>query len=492
MARRKDEKNVEPADLSNLTGSYVASMRSKRPRKEGAATFDIVMSDLNILGDVKYVLLVGNEPFDRMVGGFPFGRISEVFGLENCGKTAMMIRAMCRFQANHIYEVISREGFIYTVKRVPPEKIVTIQCYVDNEHSLETGFKTTITDTSYDSEGKEIRETVTMKTALMVADTIDHIFSGIERFIDKIREAEEIIKEDGSERIVFGVFITDTIAGTSCREELERPWGDRDYPRQAAQISEGFRCLTNDISRHNVAAIFTNQVRGKFKDYAVPGHRGRINTPQEDDFSTFGGKALSFYSTHRVFMFKSPAKYTLVSGAQFPAGYLIGFRTAKNRLRKPGREARMVLLFDEKEGGLHNELSILESMLFLRVAERGEDGSISFKFRKNHIETTTFAQNVVLDDKSDAIRRRKPRDPSIDGRWQWRSFYRAHRSDLDLLWEAAMRHAYETEGLDEFYEPEVEGDDGIDGEDQDTDTSTPPPRRRMRAQALPGVAPEDA
>ncbi|MBV5345516.1 MAG: hypothetical protein JZU63_08310, partial [Rhodoferax sp.] len=106
-------------------------------------------------------------------------------------------------------------------------------------------------------------------------------------------------------------FLVDTIAGTSSKEELAKEWGERDYPRQAQQISEGFRCVTNEISRHNVAMICTNQVRTKFKDLQQGGgYKARFNTPQADDFSTFGGKALAFYSPHRAFMFQVPVQYT--------------------------------------------------------------------------------------------------------------------------------------------------------------------------------------
>jgi len=470
----------------DLTESFVASMLRCRPKKEGAATFDIVMSDEDILGDVKYVLLTGVDSYDRIVGGFPFGRISEVFGLENCGKTAMMVRAMCRFQTGHIYEVVSREGFIYTVKQVKPEKIEVIKCYVDNEHSLEKGFKVTITDVAYDAEGKEVIERTTMKTAIMMCDTVDQIFQAMDIFIEKIKGREKYNAEEQTGHIVFGVFLVDTIAGTSSKEELEREWGERDYPRQAQQISLGFRCIVNEVSRHNVAAIFTNQVRTKFKDLQQGGgYRARFNTPQAGDFSTFGGKALGFYSSHRVFMFQIPIKYTLVKEAQFPAGYLIGFRTVKNRIRKPGREARMVLLFDEEQGGLHNVLSLLESMCFLKVAELRDDGSISFLFRKFKVETTTFAENVTLEEPKEGKQKRQ-KDPGIDGRYEWISFYRAHRSDLERLWEVAMRRAYETEGLSEFYKPDAKDkEDAVDADPE------PRPTRASRKQPIPGVADDD-
>ncbi len=169
----------------DLTERFVQSINMSRPKKIGVGTFEFVMCDNEILGDVKYVLLVGNDSYDTFVGGFPFGRISEVFGLENCGKTAMMVRSMCRFQAKHIYEVTSRKGFVYTLKRVDPKRVRLIKAYIDNEGSLEKGFKITIRDVTYDENGKEIVEVTTMeKTGIGLCDTIEQVFMAADKFLD--------------------------------------------------------------------------------------------------------------------------------------------------------------------------------------------------------------------------------------------------------------------------------------------------------------------
>ena len=449
-------------DLSEL---FVHSINMSRPKKPGAGTFRWTMSDDEIQGDVRYVLLTGNDSYDTFVGGFPFGHISEVFGLENCGKTALMIRSMCRFQARHIYEIVSRDGFIPVLKRVDPKRIRLIKAYIDNEGSLEKSFKIGIRDVTYNENGEEVVEKISMeKTGLGLCDTIEQVFMAVDKFLQIIKDAEQENDDlDEDERkVIFGLFIVDTIAGTSSKDEIEREWGERDYPRAAGKISEGFRRLRGEISRRNVAFICTNQVRTQFREQQGGGYRARFSTPQVADFATFGGKALSFYAAHRVFMFQMPVKYTLVKGAQFPAGYLIGFRTHKNRLRKGGREGRMVLLFDEELGGLHNSFSILETMIFLNVAELHEGGQITFKFRKFGVETTTFAENIRLDEPDDGKRARKRQsDPEIDGRYQWLSFYNAHRSDLDRLWQTAIKKANTDEGLHAF-SPEQKGEDEDD------------------------------
>lgn len=464
----------------NLTEMFVSSVNLSRPKKAGTATFDFTMSDKDIFGDVKYVLLTGNEPFDQFTGGFPMGRISEVFGLENCGKSALMLRSMCRFQAHHIYEVVDKKGFIYTLKRVDTKRIRHIMVYIDNEGSLEKGFKLGIRDTTFDENGAEhTEETELTGCGVGLTDTIEQVFLAVEKFLKIIRQAEKEIKEAESDEIVFGMLIVDTVAGTSSKDEMEREWGERDFPRAAAKISEGFRRLRAEITRHNVSIVCTNQVRTNYNQQGG-GYRVRYSTPQDKDFSTFGGRALAFYATHRIFMFQVPIKYTLVKGAQFPAGFLVGFRTVKNRLRKPLREARMVLLFDEEQGGFHNIFSLLDSLVFLRVAEfgkgdedEGKGGCVRFLFRKFGIETTTFAENVKPDEElKDAAsgnrRKKKVEDPEIEDRWQWPAFYRAHRADLDKLWRVAVDKANATEGLDEFYKPEGEQASGEDADPEPT------------------------
>lgn len=466
-------------ERKDLTALYVSEINRCRPKKTEGGTFEFAMSDKNIFGDVKYVLLTGNEPFDTFTGGFPFGRISEVYGLENCGKSALMIRAMCRFQAKHIYEVVGKNGFIYALKRVDPSNIRLIRAYIDNEGSLEKGFKLGIEDVTFDENGKEVIEEIMLdKIGVGLTDTIEHVFLAYDKFMKVMAVAEAENEEEERDEVIFGAFIVDTVAGTSSKDEIKKDWGERDYPRAAQQISEGFRRLRAETVRHNIAAIFTNQVRKAFNEHQGGGkYRPKFATPQSEDFSTYGGKALAFYATHRIFMFQVPIKYTLVKGSQFAAGFLIGFKTVKNRLRKPLREGRMVLLFDEQHGGLHNILGLLETLIFLKVAELHEDGSVTFLFRKYEIETTTFAENVKFNGDGEGKpetraprSRRKPKDPEIDGRYQWISFYKAHRPDIEKLWQVAVEKANKVEGLDEFYQPEA-------GEDGDPDPEDAPPRR---------------
>lgn len=454
----------KPVDLTEV---YVSKMRACKPKKGDHGTFEFEDSENEILADIKYVLTTGITAFDEIVGGFPFGRMTEIFGLESCGKTAMVVRSAIRAQCKHIYEVVARDGSIYKLKRLEPKKMEIMVAYIDNEHSLEKGFKIAIDNIEFDKDGNEIVEKISMRAAVGRCDTIDMVFKAVDKLIEVIHEREEQLEEDKEDKLVFGVMIVDTIAGTSSKEEMTKDWGEDDYPRQAKQISEGFRILKNDISRHNIAAIFTNQVRTAMTPVMV-GRKIRYGTPQEKDFSTFGGKALGFYASHRVFMFSMPTKYTLVKGSKFAAGCLIGFRTTKNRLRKPNREGRMALIYDDEKGGLHDIFSKLETLLFLDLAEFHDNGEISFKFKSNGVTTSTFEQHVSLEEQDDrSSKKKKDKNPRIEGRYEWPSFYRAHRSDFDLLWQAAIKKVNTIEGLDGFYPTTANEDNGEDDDEED-------------------------
>jgi hypothetical protein len=86
--------------------------------------------------------------------------------------------------------------------------------------------------------------------------------------------------------------------------------------------------------------------------------------------------------------------YKINPKSKFANGMLIGFRSIKNRVKKPFREGRMVILFGDGEGaggGFSNEFSILETLLYMKYAEYSEaTKAISFKFAKFKIPTTTF------------------------------------------------------------------------------------------------------
>ncbi len=448
-----------------------AKFQQTKPKTDEGGTFEVTLSNDNILADIKYVLTTGIKPFDDIIGGFPFGRISEIYGLEASGKTALMVRSAIRAKLGHIYEVKSRQGTRYTLERVKPDTYDVTIVYVDNEQSLEDGYKIEIVNVEYDANGTPIKTRHRLDAFIARCDTVEYLFKIVDETIAMIKtmqkETEKKEKDSGDtseHREQFVLIIVDTIAGTSSKEEMTQEWGKDDYNRQAKQYHSGFRTMKNDLSRYNVAMLCTNQATDNIGG-ETDAYKKKF-LPPDAGFRSFGGKALKFYATHRIFMKPLDQKYTLVRGAQFAAGALIEFYSSKNRIRKPKRSGRMVLLYDEEEGGLHTVLSILETLILLKFVEYDE-GEYVFKFEANKIETTTFnnEKNSLEEDDEDSTPNlggpakkgvkkpsRRPRDPRILERAEWMSFYHAHKADFDLMYEAALNYAFTIEGL----EPPIE------------------------------------
>ncbi len=415
-------KSVRLKGPKDLTSRVIAKIRAGRP-KDGDAnrdcTFEVTRSSETILSKVRYVLSTGMECYDGAtgIGGLPFGRVVEVYGLDGAAKTAMALRCAIRMQQRKIFERVKRvdaPGEETAVDLVQvKEDVPVFTIYIDNEQSI-------------DEDGKTKIDGMELDVAVARCDTIDQMFKIMDSAIDGVAEFE---KETGVE--CFIAIIVDTIAGTSSREEVKAKWEDVDYPRQPKQLREGFRVMMRKISRRNVLALFTNQVSEKYQKSG--GKHGRSLIPQDDDFSTFGGRALKFFASIRIFQTQVNAQYKLNRNARFPHGRTIQFTVTKNRLGKPWRSGRMVLLY---EGGLNNTYSKLETLVFLKLAERTEKGEVKFRFRAAGITPTTFDQ--IEGERG---------SPSITCPEEWPGFYQAHQADFDELWKRALALMF-TEGAE--------------------------------------------
>lgn len=434
MAKRKPPVEVDEND------ALIASLRSVAPTGADACSWEISRTTDLVMSQVKYVLTTGIDSFDDIVGGMPFGRMTELFGLESCGKTAMAIRCAARAMKKHICEVIHHEDGLPEYRPLKPEECKIVVVYIDNEQSL-------------DEDGKLVVDGEKLDVVGCRFDTTDDIFKAIDQAIKFQKKRLEEEAKDGIKR--FMLIVVDTIASTSTKQELEQKWGTQDFPRQPQQISRGLRKLTRKVNRNNVCILFTNQVRVKFQEAAPKKGGGQSLQIKASDYTSPGGLALRFYASHRVFMYAMQQKYKLLPTSQFAAGLLIGFHTIKNRLRPPLRDGRMVLLFDKKKGGLNNVLSTLENLEFLGFAECGSETKHidwTLKFAKNGVEPSTFGEKLerTLDDEEEdpAPRRGRKKDPGFKTRAEWPKFYEEHQEDIKKLWDKSIDYAMATEGLE--------------------------------------------
>lgn len=434
MAKKKQAVEVDENE------GLIAKLRSMAPTGEDACSWEISRTTDLVLSQVKYVLTTGIDSFDDEVGGMPFGRMTELFGLESCGKTAMAIRCAARAMKKHICEVIHNDDGLPEYRPLKPEECKVVVVYIDNEQSL-------------DEDGKLVVDGEKLDVVGCRFDTTDDVFKAIDGALAYQKKRMESEAKDGIKR--FMLIVVDTIASTSTKQELDQKWGTQDFPRQPQQISRGLRKLTRKVNRFNTCVVFTNQVRTKFQENAPKKGGGQALQIRASDYTSPGGFALRFYASHRVFMYALQQKYKLIPTSQFAAGLLIGFHTIKNRLRPPLRDGRMVLLFDKKKGGFNNVLSTLENLEFLGFAEVGSETKhtdFTLKFAKNGIEPTTFGGKLetTLDEEEEnpMPRRGRKKDPGFKTRAEWPQFYADHAEDIKKLWDAAINYAMSTEGLE--------------------------------------------
>lgn len=172
------------------------------------------------------------------VGGFPRGRIIEVYGPEASGKTTIALHAIAEAQ-----------------------KAGGIAAFVDAEHSLSTSYAANL---GIKVEDLLISQPDFGEQALEIVDTL--IRSG-----------------------AVDLIVLDSVAALTPRAEIEGEMGDTHVGLQARLMSQALRKITANVSRSKTIVIFVNQLRMKI---GVPAYMN----PE----TTTGGNALRFYSSVRI------------------------------------------------------------------------------------------------------------------------------------------------------------------------------------------------
>lgn len=185
------------------------------------------------------VIPTGSVVIDKALGagGFPRGRIIEVYGPESSGKTTLTLTVIAQAQ---------RRG--------------GVAAFIDVEHALDPQYAQ--------------RLGVNMSELL-----VSQPDSGEEA----LQIAETLIKSNAVDVVVI-----DSVAALITKAELEGQIGDASVGGQARLMSQAMRKLTAIISRAKTCCIFTNQIREK------------IGVMFGNPETTPGGKALKFYASVRV------------------------------------------------------------------------------------------------------------------------------------------------------------------------------------------------
>jgi recombination protein RecA len=195
------------------------------------------------LGDAKTMdvesIPTGNILIDRAlgVGGFPRGRVVEVFGPESSGKTTLTLTVIAQAQ-----------------------KLGGLAAFIDVEHALDPQYA--------------------KKLGVQLDDLLVSQPSSGE---EALRIVETLIRSNA-----LDVVVLDSVAALVTKAELEGEIGDTTVGAQARLMSAALRKLTSLISKSRAVCIFTNQIREK------------IGVMFGNPETTPGGKALKFYSSVRV------------------------------------------------------------------------------------------------------------------------------------------------------------------------------------------------
>src|SRR5207247_4799052 len=171
------------------------------------------------------------------VGGFPRGRIVEIYGPEASGKTTLALYAVASAQ---------KDG--------------GTAAFIDAEHALDAAWAGKC---GVNTDELLISQPDNGQQALEIADTL--VRSG-----------------------AVDIVVVDSVAALVPREEIEGEMGDAHMGLQARLMSQALRKLTGSISKTKTTVIFINKLREKVG--VIVGHPG----------TTSGGRALKFYASIRI------------------------------------------------------------------------------------------------------------------------------------------------------------------------------------------------
>src|SRR3954466_15413400 len=171
------------------------------------------------------------------IGGYPRGRVIEIFGPESSGKTTLSLHATAEAQ-----------------------KLGGTAAFVDAEHALDANY------------------------ARRLGVDVDNLLVSQPDSGEQALEIAEVLIRSGA----IDIIVIDSVAALVPRAELEGEMGDPQMGLQARLMSQALRKLTGIVSKSRTCLIFINQIREK------------IGVMFGNPETTTGGRALKFYASIRL------------------------------------------------------------------------------------------------------------------------------------------------------------------------------------------------
>ncbi|HSA94554.1 MAG TPA: recombinase RecA [Acidobacteriota bacterium] len=181
-------------------------------------------------GSISFDLALG-------IGGFPRGRVVEIYGPEATGKTTLALHVIAEAQ--------KRGGQA---------------AFIDAEHALDA------------------------KYAASIGIDVDNLLISQPDYGEQALEIAEVLVRSGAVDVV----VVDSVAALVPKAELEGEMGDAHMGLQARLMSQALRKLTAIVARSKTCFVFINQIREKIGVF--------IGNPE----TTTGGRALKFYASMRI------------------------------------------------------------------------------------------------------------------------------------------------------------------------------------------------
>src|SRR5438309_2964140 len=241
------------------------------------------------------------------IGGYPRGRIMEIYGPESSGKTTLTLHAIASIQ-----------------------RFGGVAAFVDAEHALDPAY------------------------ARKLGVKTDELLVSQPDYGEQALEIADMLVRSGAVDLV----VVDSVAALVPKAEIEGDMGDSHVGVQARLMSQALRKLTGTVARSSCLLIFINQIRMKIGVM--------FGSPE----TTTGGNALKFYASVRLDV-RRIGSIKEASAVDKKDPVSIGNRTrvkvVKNKMAPPFREVEFDILYGQ---GISRSGDIIDLATDLRLVEQ--------------------------------------------------------------------------------------------------------------------------